>query len=309
MIRINAIGDSPVLHGSTRALGRELRRKGAGSGPAIIMIHGYKYLPGHPDHCPHGLIMALHPKDVPHRPPSWPRQLGFGVGHHDEGLAIAFGWQARGHLWQAKASAAAAGRALARVIAALRADRPERAVHVVAHSMGSELAFEALHLLPTRSVDRIITMTGASYRSRALAALASPAGQTVEVINVTSRENDAFDFLFETLIPPPEPGDRAIGHGLRAPNAVTLQIDSPRTLALLDSIGTPIAPPDRRICHWSSYTRPGVLRAYNALMRRPDLYPLALLQQGLPPQPDPRWSRLMPALPVLRPLPFQQNAS
>jgi hypothetical protein len=144
-------------------------------------------------------------------------------------------------------------------------------------------------------VHRILSLTGACYSARAAGALATPAGRAAEVINVTSRENDAFDFMYERLIAPPRPGDRAIGHGLDAPNAVTLQIDHPTTIGHLDRLGMPIAGPDRIVCHWSSYTRPGLLRCYNRLLRTPERYPLAALRPALT-RPDPRWSRLLPRL-------------
>ena len=77
----------------------------------------------------------------------------------------------------------------------------------------------------------------------------------------------------------------------------------------LERLGHPLAAPQRRICHWSSYTRHGILRFYNALMRQPDRFPLHSLRGAMPQRPSPRWSRLLapPALPV--PLPFLQNAS
>ena len=65
------------------------------------------------------------------------------------------------------------------------------------------------------------------------------------------------------------PGDRAISHGLDAPNAVTLQLDCMDTLAHIARLGTAVGLPERRICHWSSYMRPGVLRFYNELLRTP----------------------------------------
>ncbi|CAN0584673.1 unnamed protein product, partial [Ectocarpus sp. 12 AP-2014] len=141
------------------------------------------------------------------------------------------------------------------------------------------------------------------------AALATPAGRRAEFFNIISRENDAFDFMFERLIAPCERGDRSIVHGLDAPNAVTIQIDCPDTLAHLDRLGHPVAGPARRICHWSSYTRPGILRFYNDLLRHPERLPLGLLRQGMPQAPDPRWSRLLvrPAMPV--PLPFLPTAN
>lgn len=309
VIRINAIGEQPALHRSPEPVDQALRRAGAAAGPAIVMIHGFKYLPGHRIHCPHRHILALQPEALPWRAPSWPRQLGFGAGHGDEGVAVAFGWQARGALWAAQRRAVEAGRALAQVIATLHHQRPERPVHIIAHSLGSELALEALHHLPRGAVGRIISLAGACHRSRTQAALATEAGRAADFINVTSRENDPFDFLFERLITPPRPGDRAIGQGLEAPNAVTLQLDCPGTLQHLERLGAAIAAPERRICHWSSYTRPGVLQFYKDLLRRPESLPLSVIRRGLPQDAAPRWSRLIAPPSLALPLPFAQKAS
>jgi hypothetical protein len=166
--------------------------------------------------------------------------------------------------------------------------------------MGSELVLEALHHLPAGTINRILSLTGASYGSRVHDALGTPAGRTTEFINITSRENDPVDFLFERLITPPRPGDRAMGFGIEAPNAVTLQLDCAGTLDHLDRLGAPIAQAKRRVCHWSSYTRPGVLQFYNDLLRRPHQLPLRTIRSGLPGAPAPRWSRLVarPSLPV-----------
>ncbi|WP_233270337.1 alpha/beta hydrolase [Chachezhania sediminis] len=272
------------------------------------MIHGYKYLPGHPHHCPHLGILSPAPQ-VGTGTPSWPRQLGFGAGLPGEGLAIAFGWDARGALWTAERQARRAGRALAQVIGRLHTAAPGRPVHLVAHSMGTELALEALHHLPPGAIGRILSLTGACYQSRVAGALATPAGRRAEFVNITSRENDAFDFLYERLIAPPAAGDRAIGQGLDLPNLLTLQLDCSRTLAHLERLDCPVGGSARRICHWSSYTRPGVLRFYERLIRQPGIFTLDRLRRGLPESPEKRWSRLMslPSLP--RPLPSGIEAS
>lgn len=309
IVRINAIGETPLLHGGASPVEPALRRADTGDGPAIVMIHGFKYLPGHRMHCPHRHILSLHPEELPWRSPSWPRQLGFGTGLQDEGLAVAFGWQARGGLRAAQRRAGQAGRALAEVVTTLRATRPERPVHVVAHSLGTEVALEALAHLPAGAIGRVISLTGACYRSRTEAALRTEAGRAAEFLNISSRENDPFDFLFERLIPPPCPGDRALGHGIEAPNAVTLQLDCPGTLAHLDRLGAAIGAPEHRICHWSSYMRPGVLQFYKELLRRPDSLPLSLLRLGLPARPARRWSRLIAPPSLSLPLPFAQKAS
>ncbi|MEM8729214.1 MAG: alpha/beta hydrolase [Pseudomonadota bacterium] len=307
MIRLNA--DGPRLRPRSGEVLPCFRTASAGPGPIIVMIHGYKYLPGHPDHCPHHKILSMHPNVSCVKMQSWPRRLGFGAGHTDEGLGLAFGWNARGALWTARRSAVAAGAALAEAIAQLHRHNPRRPLHILSHSMGTEVALEALRQLPPGSVQRILSMTGACYASRAQSALASPAGQQADFINVVSRENDAFDFLYERILAPPTRGDRSIGQGLTADNAVTIQIDCPRTLAHLDRLGHPIAGPERRICHWSSYTRHGILRFYNDLMRQPERLPLRVLRQGMPQDPDPRWSRLLVRPRVPAPLPYLPNAS
>ncbi len=309
VIRINAIDSQPRLHGSPRCPDSALQRASNTPGPIIIMTHGYKYRPYLKKACPHQHILSLSPSNHDSYSPSWPRQLGFGAGFEDEGLAIAFGWDARGSLWAAHRRAIDAGRVLADVIGDLHRKNPGRPIHFIGHSMGIELALEALHHVPPGALHRIIAMTGAVYRSRTLEALGTPAGRQAELINVTSRENDLFDFLHECVIQPPKRGDCSIGAGIEAENAVTLQIDCPETVKHLSGRIFPVAPAHSRVCHWSSYTRPGVLRVYNALLRNPDQISLNMLRAGLPATASRRWSRLF-ALP--RPhglLPFAQKAS
>ncbi|MFT7596570.1 MAG: pimeloyl-ACP methyl ester carboxylesterase, partial [Paracoccaceae bacterium] len=243
VIRINAVGDQPSLHDSTRPVSAEMDRYADETGPVIAMIHGFKYRPGDPVHCPHRTILSRRPADRDRKSTPWLRQLRFGMGHANEGLAIAFGWQAQSVLWQAQKQTARAGRALAQVLGQLHHQNPTRPIHLIGHSLGADLALEALHHLPPGAVNRIISMTGASYQSRAAAALATPAGRRAEFINVTSRENDPFDFLFERLISPPQRGDRVIGHGLDMPNAVTVQLDCRETLSHLRHLGVPVHQP------------------------------------------------------------------
>ncbi|MEX0284227.1 MAG: alpha/beta hydrolase [Paracoccaceae bacterium] len=304
MIRINAIGTDPVLHRGQGSWRTALERTDTGTGPVIVMIHGYKYLPDDPDNCPHRHILALQPDAEHHKSPSWPRHMGFNAGHKDEGLAIAFGWHARGALWTAKRRAIEAGQALAQVLAQLHRQNPARPVHLMAHSMGVELCAEALHHLPAGAVQRIIAMSGAVYHDRVVRALATPAGLKAELINITSRENDVFEAMYEWLITPPVRRDRAIGLHVDAPNALTLQIDCATTLECLNRLGQPLAQSARRVCHWSSYTRQGALPLYRTLLRQPERFPLDLLRRGLPEIPSGRWSRLIarPNLPGLMPM-------
>lgn len=294
ILRLNVGPAGPTLHGSPASAMWAINSAASGSGPVIVMIHGFKYDPECARHSPHSSIFATTKRPVLHNKVQWLHHLGFGCNDTDEGLAIAFAWRARCSLWQAQQSARLAGQQLADVIRVIRSRAAHRPIHAVTHSMGSEVIFEALHKLPANSIARIVTITGASYASRAITALQqTDAGRTVQLINVTSRENDPFDFLFESVTRPPKNGDRAIGRGLNLRNAVTLQLDCPETLALLPRFGGQVAAPTRRICHWSCYTRPGALRFYAHAFRNPHAVPLEALRQAFPSGTTPRWSKIL----------------
>jgi pimeloyl-ACP methyl ester carboxylesterase len=295
LIHVNAGPDGPELHGRPDSLQDHLPGVLTDDGPVIVMVHGYKYAPNHPRECPHDQILALDPTRACFKVVSWPRGLGFGDGTVDEGLGVSFGWQARGTLRQAYAEAARAGERLARLIAMIRRLVPDRPVHAVAHSLGARVVLQALPHLPAGAVGRLILLAGAEFGGRAAEALDTPAGRGAEVINVTSRENDLFDFLLECLVPPPVRGNRSLGLALPAgPNVLNLQMDHPETLAALRGAGFGIGAPVTRICHWSPYTRPGVLEMYDRLLRDTGQLPLACLRAALPDRSTPRWSRLLP---------------
>lgn len=289
LLRVNATLNGLALHDEDAPARDRLARLARGTGPVVIMLHGYKYAPGHRLHCPHSKIFGM-------AATGWPPALGIGIGRADEGLGIAFGWSSRASFRAAHGQARALGEPLARVIRILRTKAPERPVHVIAHSLGSETALSCLAHLPGGSVDRMLLLTGASHRAHAALMLQTPAGRTAEVFNVTSRENDLFDTLFEKLIAPLDPLDGALGRGIEAPNALNLQLDCPETLGALAKLGLPVAPSDRTVCHWSSYRRPGVMGFYQALMREPSRLPLAMLAARLPAEQAPRWSRLRAVL-------------
>ena len=300
ILRINALGAEPWPHRDGDSLHRMLDAAAREDGPVTVMIHGFKYRPGTERRCPHDSLFGEDPR-------SWLSELGFAGADGTAGTAIAFGWNGAGHPRAARAEAVRAGRALARVIADLNRRAPRRALHVIAHSMGVEPALEALGHLPSGSIGRIVSLNGAAYRSRTLSALSTPAGRTAEFVNVTSRENTLFDILYERLVRPEIPGDRAIGFGLDARNAVTLQLHCDRTLTHLARLGAAVDPPARRVCHWSAYTRPGAMRLYADLLRRPERWPLDLIRSGLP-DPAPRrrfigWPGLPAALPIAKKAP------
>lgn len=286
LLRINATTDGLALHDLSRPLGRTLREMARTEGPAVLMLHGYKYAPGSARHCPHRKILG-------EAPDAWPVRLGLDGSDNRAGLGIALGWYARGPLQEAHGRACTLGESVAMVVAMLRTYRPDRPVHFIAHSLGSEAALAALSHLPEGAVDRMVLLTGASYAAQALQRLQTPAGRSVEILNVTSRENDLFDAAFERLIRSDSPGDRAIGLGIDAPNVVNLQLDCPETLFALHSLGFALTPSRRRVCHWSTYRRNGVMRLYSAFLRAPEASPLSRLRSVLPEHAAPRWSRLL----------------
>lgn len=227
------------------------------------MVHGYKYSPRVTAHCPHRRLFA---------PNGWPQTLGLPR----DCLTVAFGWHARGGLRGAYLHALDRAQGLADLICALR---PHGPVHIIAHSMGATLSLAALPYLRRGDVGRIVLLNGAAHQGLAGHALASPAGRDCSLFHITSRENRLFDLGFEQIIG----GTGTIARGLDAPQAEEIQISCPRSLAALARLGYPVAGPIRPICHWSSYTRPGVMALNAALLS--GALPLEILRAALPTRP------------------------
>jgi hypothetical protein len=264
--------------------------------PVIVMIHGYRYSPDDPRNDPHSEILAAHPLRRNARIVSWPRRLGYGRGA--PGVAIGFGWDAGGTLWQAHDRAGQAGRALAGLIAELRG-LGAGPVSIIAHSLGARVAMSALQYLAPGDAGRIVLLAGAEFRDAARRALLTPAGRMAEVLNVTSRENALFDIGFRVLMAGANrSAGPALGAGLALSNCVTLRIDDAPHRDGLRRLGFPVAAKARAVCHWSAYTRPGVFRVYRAFLHRPDDLTLAGLRAQLPVETPP----MLAAWPVhLRP--------
>lgn len=297
LLRITVNQRQAQVHGTDDALVPTLRESlRRYSGPVTIMVHGYKYLPGHPVHCPHGSILSRAPQLEDWKVVSWPEHLGLGASR-DAGLGICFGWAARGSIWAAHKRAEDAGFALADLVRAIRACAPTRAINIIAHSLGARVALTALRESAPDAVTRAILLAAAEYGHTARTALDKT---RCTVLNVTTRENDLYDFLLERLIAPPRRGDHMLGHGdLRHERLVTLQIDDLASLGILRRAGYPLAPPERLVCHWSPYLRDGVFALYRAILN--GALSLDDLQQMLPTECAPRWSRLRPRLPRLHP--------
>lgn len=260
--------------------------------PIIAMIHGYRYSPASPAHDPHRHILSLTPDPALRRALSWPRALGFGSGAPEEGLALAFGWEARGSLRAAYDRAADAGRTLGRVLSQL-SDRTGRPVVLIGHSLGARVALQSLHHAAPGSIGRMVLLAGAEFRDTAALALDSPAGRAAEVINIASRENDLFDFAIEIWLS--RGRRRALGFGLAQPacNWIDVQIDDDDTLRALDLLGFPVESDHLRLSHWTPYMRRGLFDFYRTALSRPWAVPLPMLHQRLPGRAQPRWSRLL----------------
>lgn len=288
LMRINAsMGTShgplprPCLHEGEGPLEMMLAHAlRASRGPVVLMVHGYRFSPAHPTHCPHRHILSLHDSHACWKALSWPGALGLRPG--GAGLGIAFGWAARGSIWSAWAGAEAAGSALAELVDLIADLAPERPVHLLAHSLGARVMTRALPRMTRGRIARAVLLAGALYGSELEAALASPAGRQTQVINASSGENDLYDRLMETFLPAPQRGDRAVGAGLDSDLArvVTLRLDSPDCRAALTRIGFPVAPPSARVCHWSSYLRPGAFPLYRAFLRHPQALQLPVLREA-----------------------------
>jgi len=308
VLRIDAGAAGLVLHGSQAAPDEALARLAGGTGPLIVMVHGYKFDPRIGEHSPHRHIFSDMADHACWKALSWPRALAAAASARDHSArdplrapsgcdAVAFGWPARGTLRQAHDRALEAGAALARLVAAMRAAAPHRPVHAIAHSMGARVVLEALRHLPAGALGRAVLLTAADRAGHAAAALDSPAGRTAEVLHVTSRENLVYDLALGLAVPGAGRADPVLGRAaLDRPNLLTLRLDDPAQLAALGRAGFDIAPRSRRVCHWSAYLRPGVFGLYAAFLGT-DPLPFERLAEALPPAPHPVPARRDPAAP------------
>lgn len=235
------------------------------------MIHGYRHEPGHPQECPHDHILSASPNTLDPRVISWPAALGLDGA---QAMGIGFGWPARGSIWGAYARAGDAGRQLAQLVDVLPNDRP---VHIIGHSLGARVTLRAVSLLPHARVQRVILLAGAELRRPARRAAARADGTAI--INICTRDNWFFDAGLGWIIAAGLDAGlgRGLGHAL--PHWHDLHIDEPATRASLAAAGHAVAPARLRMCHWSSYLRPGAFDLYRALLT--GQLPLAVLQDRL----------------------------
>lgn len=273
--------------------------------PVTIMVHGYRYAPGHPRDDPrHSIFSARHALCGEL---SWPRHLGFREDAAP-GLAIGLAWNARGSIIAAHLRAGQAARALASIVRAIRDAAGDCRINAIGHSLGARVILNAVAGLPAGHLSRAVLLCAAAFQADARAALAAGRGKGCEFVNITTRENDLFDALVEFALT--AGCGQTIGQGIGDPQAdwVDIQIDNADILRRLAALGFPVVPARRRICHWSAYSRPGVFALYRALLTDPVALPLPVLAAATGARQDPRWSRLLVRPALSWPLPFRRGA-
>jgi len=247
--------------------------------PVLFMVHGFRYAPGAEGADPHRSLYSLAPSLSGPRVLSWPQHMG--IRAEGRGLAVGFGWDGLGGLWRARRNAGRAGVALGRLAAAVLAQRPDLRIGFLAHSLGARTVLAAIARLPAGTASRAVLMAPSVSRAAAWRALGSPAGRTAAVLNVSGRENLLFDVLTE-LTGGAAPFT-ALGRGLgrAAPGWADLRIDDAGHAAGLAALGFRLAPPSRRVCHWSVFLRPGLFPLYRAFLVEPAPLSLAALRDAL----------------------------
>jgi pimeloyl-ACP methyl ester carboxylesterase len=233
--------------------------------PLVAMIHGFRYSPSDASRDPHRHILGPTPDSRRWGSVSWPRRLGL---NSDKGLGLAWGWEASGTIWSAHRNAGRSGLGLARAIAHLRHIAPRRPVHVIAHSLGARVACTAIEQLAPGDIDRVILLAAALSVDEARRAAGSPAGRCATFVNVSGSENGIFDVGLRLALP--LEGPRLVPGALEPDGWIDLRLDNPAVLEDLARLGWRIAQPQKTICHWSGYLRPGVWKLYRDLLTSPD---------------------------------------
>lgn len=275
--------------------------------PLLLMVHGYKFSPLIPRYNPHETIFARDVSNPTWKVRSWPHQMGLGDFHNKDGLAIGFAWDARSRNWFAGPSlrevyerAGNEGAHLAHVINLIAQLDPTRKVDVIAHSMGARVILSSLQHIAQTNLGRVIIMGGAEFGAVALEAMQCRVAREAKFYNITAKQNDFYDLLFEHLANRPGPADRSLGMAFPfgRSNWVNIQIDDIPSLRKLQSMGIRIAAPTKGFCHWSFYTRDGIFNLYQAILNRQPGFTPSALSVRLGPLPEVRKSRAL-MLPLL----------
>lgn len=279
LIQINSEADRLSLHQDPGADPRLVLRHKIGllpiGAPIIILVHGFKYSPFLSLTDPHRSIFSLESQKEHWKSRSWPLALGFSDGFHD-GLCIGFGWDGVGRRSNLITSfrdvyqrAGHAGRRLGELIRLIGDIAPERKVDVMTHSVGARVLFKSLSTLEHTNLGRVILLGAAEFQKTAERSIENEAGQNAMFYNVTSAENRFYELLFENFGPRSVGGKRALSRGglTGLNNWSDIPIDNLNFLETLTEFGLKVSHPQRYVCHWSFYLRPGVFSLYRAILR------------------------------------------
>jgi len=250
-------------------------------GAITIMTHGFRYCPFTPEADPHTRLFSPQQRKSSWKSVSWAHYLH--LNRPDAGLGIGFGWPGLGRIDQAAQRAFAAGRALGAMVADIHRTRPDLRLRIIAHSLGARVALQALQEAPPDAIETLVLLSGAEFRPKAEHAMAAPGARSTRVVNVTSRENLAFDTLFRLFAPERHLLSPMLSSGLGQgqPRWLDLRIDNPSHLATLRGLGYRPANPSHPVCHWSSFLRPGLFPLYRDLLGAEGAARFAELATGL----------------------------
>jgi pimeloyl-ACP methyl ester carboxylesterase len=238
---------------------------------------------GAPLQNPFNQIFAVSPQSRCFKVASWPKGLGFDTDKNT-GLCIPFAWPAMSPMTLSRVPgtgfreiyerAAEAGKLLSHLVKLVHLIAPERQVDVVAHSLGARVALEASDA--GARFDRMILLSGAETAKRACDVLAKV--PDAQVFNFSTDVNAAYEALFAVSMPG---SGRTLSKLPPLPNVVTAKLDRWDVRDALAQLGYPIAAPERRICHWSTYTARGALAFYSALLRQRKSLSIPLIESHL----------------------------
>ena len=285
--------------------------------PVTILIHGYRYSwraprAGQRGNPHNSLYLSEALPECRRTKPcraNWPHALGFSEHAAEDGLCIAFSWEAWARFAgprcfaEVHRRAGRTGRALIRLVREIGTVDPGRRVTCLTHSLGARVVIQALSRAPRLAIEKAILLGAAEYAAEARAMLADQdaVGARTEFCHVLARANDLFDLLFTWFAPyPAARGDRPLGVaglGRSHPRWLDLQIDHPDVRAWLAEQGLPPERPSPRVSHWGFYADPGAMRLYRAILRDRARWTLpAMAARGVPRDLAPCWSRLVPSL-------------
>lgn len=260
--------------------------------PVVLLLHGMRYSWRRGGVC--DPQRTLYATEGARAGTAWPKRLGFSE-EDDDGVCIAFGWDAPGliSVASANASAARAAPALKQVLELTHG--LGRRIDVFAHSLGCALLFQAMTNAPRGAVRRAVLL-GPAVRRGAGRRIASMRPET-EFLHVMARANDLFDEAYHRLLR--DRGDAhdkplgVAGAGGDLENWLDFQLDHEEAQAWLTTCKSRPTVLTRPICHRLFYEDDAAMALYRDVLR--DAAPSCfstLRRDGAPTEIARRWSRI-----------------